>query len=151
MGLSRQFATDVSLETKGIVIDYGTDRVKIARAGGANKKYEKLLEAKTKHLRRALIVGAIDNEESMAILREVFAETIVLGWEVNTGTEVDPKWEKGIEPKDAGEKGDKLLPCNAKNYKKVFINLPDLFTDIQQQAQAGALYRREINGADSGN
>lgn len=151
MGLNRQFATDVKLETQGITIDYGTDRIKIARAGGANKKYEKLLEAKTKHLRRAFIVGAVGNEESMAILREVFAETIVLGWEVNTGTEVEPKWEKGIEPKDAGEKGDKLLPCNTSNYRKVFLNLPDLFLDIQQQAQAGALYRTEINEADSGN
>jgi len=151
MGLSKQFATDVSLETKGITIDYGTDRIKIARAGGANKKYEKLLEAKTKHLRRALVVGAVGNEQSMAILREVFAETIMLGWEVNTGTEADPKWEKGIDPKDAGEVGEKLLPCNPSNYKKVFINLPDLFLDIQQQAQAGALFRQEINEAQAGN
>ncbi len=153
MGLSRQFATDRKLETQGIIIDYGTDRVRIARAGGSNKKYEKLLESKTKHLRRALIVGAIGNDQSMAILRDVFAETIVLGWEVNTGTETVPKWEKGIDPKDAGEKADKgkLLSCNATNYKKVFINLPDLFLDIQQQAQAGALYRTEINEADSGN
>ena len=151
MGLSGQFATDVSLETNGITIDYGTDRVKIARAGGANKKYEKLLEAKTKHLRRAIVVGAVGNDQSMAILREVFAETIVLGWEVNKGTEAEPKWEKGIEPKDAGETGEKLLSCNSSNYKKVFIHLPDLFLDIQQQAQAGALFRLEVNEAQAGN
>lgn len=151
MGLSKQFATDMSLETKGIVIDYGTDRITIARAGGANKKYERLLEAKTKHLRRALVVGAVGNEQSMAILHEVFAETIVLGWEVNTGTATKPKWEKGIDPKDAGEIGDNLLPVNADNIKKVFIHLPDLFLDIQEQARAGALYRQEINEAQAGN
>ena len=34
-----QFETDPVLESEGIWIDYGAFRVKIARAGGANKKY----------------------------------------------------------------------------------------------------------------
>ena len=152
MGLKSQFATDVSLETKGITIDYGTDRILIARAGGANKKYERMMESKTKHLRRALMVGAISNEQATAISQEVYAETVVLGWETNTGTVAKPKWEKGIDPKDAGKTGIKtLLPVTAANIKAVFTNLPDLFLDLQQQAQAGALYRAELNEADSGN
>lgn len=151
MGLKAQFATDVSLETKGIVIDYGNDRIKIARAGGANKKFERLLEAKTKHLRRAIAVGAIGNEQSMAIMRECYAEAVVLDWETNTGTLAEPKWERGIDPKDAGEKGKELLPCTPANYKKVFLHLPDLFIDLQQQAQAGASYRTEINEGSAGN
>lgn len=151
MGLKAQFATDVSLETKGIIIDYGMDRIKIARAGGANKKFERLLEAKTKHLRRAIQIGAISNEQSNVIMREVFAETVVLDWETNTGTLVEPKWEKGIDPKDAGKTGKALLPVNAENVNAVFTNLPDLFIDLQQQAQAGALYRLEINEASAGN
>jgi hypothetical protein len=151
MGLKAQFATDVSLETSGIIIDYGNDRIKIARAGGANKKFERLLETKTKHLRRAIAVGAIGNEQSMAILREVYAQTIVLSWETNTGTLTEPKWDKGIDPKDAGKTGKALLPVTAENVKAVFTNLPDLFIDLQQQAQAGALYRQEINEGSAGN
>ncbi len=151
MGLQKQFATDAAMETKGIVIDYGMDRVRIARAGGANKKYEKLLEKKTQHIRRALSVGAIGSEQSMAIMREVFAETVVLGWEVNKGTETVPKWERGIDPVDAGEAAGRLLPVTIENIKKVFIKLPDLFIDLQQQAQVGALYRQEINEASAGN
>ena len=151
MGLKDQFATDVSLETEGIVIDYGTDRVRIARAGGANKKFAKLLERKTKPFRRAIAVGAFDNDRSMSILRDVYAEAVVLNWEVNKGTDQEPKWVKGIDPKDAGMTGKDLLPVTPENVKKVFLNLPDLFTDLQQQAVAGALYRQETDEGSAGN
>lgn len=151
MGLQEQFATDVSLETEGIVIDYGNDRIRIARAGGANKKFAKLLERRTKPFRRAIAVGAFSNDRSMDIMREVYAHAVVLDWEVNKGTETVPKWEKGIDPKDAGTTGKNLLPVTPENIKKVFINLPDLFIDLQQQAQAGALYREEMNKDASGN
>ena len=151
MGLRAQFATDHSLETTGIIIDYGTDRVKIARAGGANKAFVRLLDIKTKPFRRAIAVGAFDNEHSLLIMREIYAEAVILDWEHNTGTLTEPKWEKGIDPKDAGMTGKGLLPVTVENVMKVFINLPDLFMDLQQQAQAGALFRTEINEADLGN
>jgi len=151
MGLKNQFATDVGLETKGIYIDYGNDRILIARAGGGNKKFARLLETKTKPFRRAIAVGAFDGDRSLAILREVYAEAVVLGWEVNKGTDVEPKWEKGIDPADAGLTGEKLLPVNRENVLKVFANLPDLFLDLQQQAQAGALFRAEMSDASAGN
>jgi len=156
MGLNAQFKTDKSMETKGIIIDYGKDRVRVARAGGANKKYEKMLERKTQHMRRALAVGAISNDQSNSILREVFSETVILGWEVNTGTETVPKWEKSIDPVDAGmepsiKPNKALLPVTPENIRKVFLHLPDLFVDIQQQAQVGALYRQEINEGSAGN
>jgi len=154
MGLKGQFATDQSLETKGIVIDYGDDRIRIARAGGANKAFVRLLEAKTKPLRRAIAVGAIDNDRSLAIMREIYADTIILGWEANMGTLTRPEWRSGIRPSDAGEDvgNDKeLLPVNKENILKVFNNLPDLFIDIQQQAAAGALFRAEINEQSVGN
>lgn len=151
MGLQEQFATDASLESKGIIVDYGKDRIRIARAGGANKAFARLVEKKTKPFRRAIQVGAFDNDRSIAILREVYAEVVVLDWEVNKGTIDKPKWTKGIDPKDAGEDGKDLLPVNPENIKKVLLNLPDLFLDLQQQAQTGALYRAELNEADSGN
>lgn len=152
MGLKSQFYTDVLLETKGVVIDYGKDRIRIARAGGSNKRYEKLLERKTRHIRRALgVPGAVSNDESNAIMREVFAETVVLGWEVNKGTETVPKWEKGIDPVDAGEAVGKLLPVTVENIVKVFLYIPDLLIDLQQQALLGKLFNQEIDEASAGN
>jgi hypothetical protein len=151
MGLTAQFATDATLEEKGILIDYATDRIRIARAGGANKKFARLLEARTRPFRRAIAVGAFDNDRSLSLLGDVYAETVVLDWEHNVGTEKKPKWKKGIHPKDAGEEGTDLLPVTVENVKKVFAHLPDLFTDLQQQAQGGALYREELNLASAGN
>jgi len=151
MALQTQFATNTSLENEGIVIDYGNDRVKIARAGGANKKFAKLLERLTKPFRRAIAVGAFDDDRAMGLLQTVYAKTVILGWEVNQGTDANPKWVKGIDPKDAGQSGKELLKVTPENVMRVFKHLPDLFIDLQQQAQAGALFRAEINEADLGN
>lgn len=151
MGLKKQFKTDKSLETRGIVIDYGDTRVTIARAGGANKRFIRLLEAKTRPLRRAIASGILDNERSNAILREVYAKAVVLDWQENVGTAEEPKWEKGIAAEDAGAEGKDLLPVTEENVIRVFNNLPDMFADIQAQAQAGALFRDELNEAAAGN
>ncbi|MGD9210528.1 MAG: hypothetical protein PVI90_07120 [Desulfobacteraceae bacterium] len=143
MSLKKQFATDKNLETKGIWVDYGDVRIRIARAGGANKKYTKRLDQLTKPVRRAIQIGSLQEERSQIILRTVFAETVVLDWQVKIGED----WKKGIDPEDAGVKadGDKLLPVNFENIVKVFTMLPDLFFDLQQQAQNGMLFQEEIN------
>lgn len=140
MSLSKQFKTDNTLETKGIVIDYGETRIRIARAGGANKTYLQALERETKPHRKAIMGGFFDTERSNKIIRDIFAKHVVLDWEVS----VDGKWKRGISPEDAGEKGKDLLPVSAENVVKVFENLPDLFADLSQQANSNALFRAEI-------
>ncbi len=154
MGLKNQFASDKTLESKGIIIDYGDARIRIARAGGANKKFAKALDRKTKPFRRAIQAGVLDNDRSNKLLMEVYAKTVVLDWETNTGTDSDPVWTNGIDPEDAGvdpvEEGG-LIQVNEENILKVFLNLPDLFFDLQQQAQAGTLFRAELDEAAAGN
>lgn len=135
-GLYESYETDPEREVNGILIDYGNFRVTVARAGGANKQYLKLLEAKTKPFKRAMAVEAMDNELSLEILKEVYAETIVKDWE----TKVDGKWKKGIEQKGS----DKLLPVNAKNVMQTFINIPDIFLGIREDADRIALYRMSL-------
>ena len=131
MSLKSQFKTDKKLETKGIVIDYGETRVTVARAGGANKRFSRMLDAKTKPYRRAIALGSFDDERSNAILREVYAHTVVIGWEENVGTTAEPQWEAGISPEDAGvESSDALLPVTPENVMSVLGNLPDLFIDL---------------------
>ncbi|MCK5131698.1 MAG: hypothetical protein KAR40_06045 [Candidatus Sabulitectum sp.] len=147
MSLRSQFKTDKSLETKGIVIDYGDTKITAARAGGANKRYMKRLDFKTKPFRRAMIAGSMDTKLQTSILMAVIAETVVLDWK----TKVKNKWVKGIDPEDAGKPAGKLLPVSVENITAVFENLPDLFMDLQAQVQNGALYRDEINEEDLGN
>jgi hypothetical protein len=45
----------------------------------------------------------------------------------------------------------KVLPFSYENCLKVFNDLPDLFKDIQEQAQRSALFRAELLERDAGN
>ena len=143
MSMYAQFQTDETLETKGVIIDYGQFRVTLARAGGANKKYSKVMESKAKPFRRAIQTETLDNDVAMKMLRESFAEACVLNWEVKGE---DEEWTRGIEGKD----GD-LLDFNRDNVIATFENLPDLFSDLQEQANKVSIYREEILEQDSGN
>lgn len=134
MGLYSTFKTDAELETKGSVLDYGDFQIRIAFAGGANKKYTKYAEAKLKPLTRAIETGAVDEERSRAIMADIYAKTIILEWQ----TIVDDEPKMGIEGPD-GE----LLEFNEQNVKETLIALPHLFTDIQEQANSIALFRQK--------
>lgn len=139
MSLYKLFKTDQNLETDGIFIEYGTDddgkpiRIKIARAGGSNKAFSKQLEKATRPYRKAIQSGMLDNATADRLYKDVFADTVVLGWE-NV---------KGADGKD--------LPFNRENVLKLFEDLPDLFADLREQASSVALFREEVAEQDLGN
>ena len=143
-----QFETDESLETSGIWIHYGEFRVKIARAGGANKKYLSYSEAKTKPFRRAIAAGTMPEERSRAILFEIFAKTVIMDWQIADGIDKngEVKWKSGIHKKGGGS-----LDYSPENVIKTFKLLPALFFDIQQAADSIALFRKEEMEADGKN
>lgn len=145
MSMYQQFKTDPELEKKGIELDYGDFVVTIARAGGANKRFDKVLEAKTKPYRRAIQTETLDPKVGERLLREVYAETVVLNW--HTRTE-DDELMPGIENPDPN---GPLLPVTAENLIATFKNLPDLYTDIVEQSKKVALYRQTILEEDAGN
>lgn len=138
-GLYNLFKTDENLETDGIFIEYGeTDdgkpiRIKIARAGGSNKAFSKALEKATRPHRKAIQSGFLDNATADRLYKEVFAETVVLGWE-------------NVEGPDG-----KLLDFNRENVLKLFTDLPDLFQDLREQASNVSLFREEVMEKDLGN
>ena len=142
MGMYDIFEADENLETSGIWIDYGDFRVKIASAGQGNKKYVRYAEKALKPIRRAMQAGALSNERSMAVMSDIYAQTIVLDWQVK----VDNEWKTGIE----GREGE-ILPFNKEEVQKVFTSLPNLFIDIQEQAQSIANFRKSGLEDDSGN
>lgn len=139
MSLFKQFKTDASLETKGVIIQYGyTDQgkpiqIKICRAGGANTAYSRVLEAKVKPYRRQIQNDTMDRDTMIAIMREVFADTVVIGWE---------------NVQDA--EGNEML-FSRDNVIKLFEELPELFEDIQAQASNVAIFREEILAAEAKN
>lgn len=139
MSLYSQFKTEDSLEKQGILLEYGTTEdgkpicIRIARAGGANKAYEKRMEAEVKPYRRMIQNETIETSVVTRILRKVFAETVVLGWE------------------NVQDESGKDIPFNVENCIKLFEDLPDLFKDVQEQAQRAALFRAEVREADAKN
>ena len=140
------FRTDDELERKGIVIEYDSFRVTIARAGGSNKAFERALEAKSRPFRRAIQAETFGRDRMNALVRETFVETCVRNWEVNTGTEAAPNWQQGIEAEDGS-----LLPFNRDNVLATFIALPDLYNDLQEQASKVSLFRAEVREQEAKN
>lgn len=145
MGMYDVFETDEDLETSGIWLDYGDFRVKIASAGQGNKKYVKYAEKALKPVRKAMQAGALSNERSQAIMSDIYAKVIVLDWEVQ-----DPKKEgkmvSGIEARDGT-----ILPFNPENVQATLKALPNLFIDIQEQANSIANFRKAELEEDAGN
>lgn len=142
MGMYDVFETDEDLETSGIWLDYGDFRVKIASAGQGNKKYVKYAEKALKPVRKAMQAGALSNERSIAIMSDIYAKTIVLDWEVIEAG----KPKKGIEQRDG-----KIAPVNYDTVRQVFIDLPNLFIDIQEQANSIANFRKAELEEEAGN
>ena len=139
MSLYKQFKTDKNVEKEGIVLNYGKNskgediEIRIARAGGANVQYAKLLEAKTKPYRRQIQNETLDNEVAEKITKEVYAKAVVMGW---TGVE---------------DENGKPLEFSSENCIKLFDDLPDLWMDIQQQSTKAALFRADILEQDAKN
>lgn len=130
VGLYAQFQTDPDMEKTGIELVFRMGngipdvKIQIARAGGGNTRYNKVLEFKTKPYRRQIQTETISDADYQAIMREVYAETVILRWEGVTDREGNP------------------LPFSKENVVQVLKDLPDLFTDIQQQANKVALFRK---------
>ncbi len=135
MSLYDTFKADSEMESgTGIWLDYGDGgQINIRRAGGSNKRYGAVLAAKMKPYQRQLQNGTMDDEVSRRILAEVYASTVIVGW-------------KGVD----GPNG-KTLACTEENVVRVLLDLPDLFRDIQDQANSLANFRAEQAEADAKN
>ena len=139
MSLYKQFATDKNVERDGVVLSYGKNSknkditLRIARAGGANIRYTKLLEAAIKPYRRQLQNETMDNGVAEDITMRVYAQSVVLGWE-------------GVEDENGND-----MEFTVENCMKLFKDLPDLWADIQSQATRAALFRQDILEADAKN
>lgn len=130
----QQFKTDNKIEQDGVFLDYGGFRLKIARAGGANVRFNKILQAKFKPHKRLMAMDNMEDELARKLMAEAYAEGVVLGWD----SVVDDK----VVPYILDEKGEKM-EFNRENCIKLLLDLPDLFSDLQTQANAISNFRVE--------
>ena len=128
------WGTDAIMETGGVWIDYGkAGKFLIARSGGANTKFAKVLEVKMRPYRRQMDQGKMDNDVANRVLLESFIDACLLDW-------------KGIKSEDGKEM--KFTKVNA---LKLFTDLPDLFADLREQSSKMATFQMEEIEDDAGN
>ncbi len=117
--------TSVDKEVNGTVVEYGDAKITLARAGGRNHRFAETLSKKLQPYRRAASNGTLPPETDRKLLIEVYAETVVLGWENILDQDGSP------------------IPCNKQNIIKVFTDLPDFFRDIQELANSVTTFREQ--------
>ncbi len=131
------YETDMNKEVEGFW--YSVNKkvsVKLARAGGSNLAFTKAMEEKTREHRKrggALEGDRMDIELATDIMKQAFAETIILDW-------------KGFTNK----KG-KTVSYTAKVAYDTMVALPDLFNELRDAAGEAANYRSEDIQDDVGN
>jgi hypothetical protein len=133
------FKTNKDTEQNGIFLEYGKTadgrpiRFKIARAGGNNTKFAKLLDRKTKPYRRQLQNETMDPKVAEQIFMEVYSESVVLGWE-------------NVEDENGSPLNYSPEAC-----LKLFKDLPDLFNDIRDQSTKISSYQLEVRESEAKN
>ncbi len=85
------------------------------RAGGSNKKFIRMFQAKIKPYRRQVDSGTLDTEVSDEIMRDVYVHTVVLDWE-------------GIKDGDGND-----VPFDRETAKDFFKVVPELFNEVVAQ------------------
>ena len=128
------YETNAELEAEGFW-HYVNPKIafKLARSGGANTAFQKAVEKKTRPHRRAIQNDEMDTELANELMREAFAETIVLGW-------------KGVKGKD-----NKEIKWSVAQARKMLKELPDLFAELRDAAGQASNFRQTEMDDDLGN
>lgn len=143
--LYSMFQTDKSLETEGIWYDFDDETgFRLARAGGANVKFAKAVEEKTRPHRRQIDNGTIDPEVGNRLLIEAFVGTVLLDWKGVRGP------AKGKDEKGNDIPGDPV-PFNRANAIKLLTDMPDLFNELRDESTKMANFRNKVVEDDAGN
>jgi hypothetical protein len=132
------FETDAAMEQEGIWVNYEDfGKFLVARAGGANKAYQKALEKELRPHRKllkkrkaALPVDIVSNA-----VKAAFIETVLLDWQ-------------GIK-----DRKGKAIKFSKENAAKLFEDLPALYEDLLEQSSDHETYavEEEIVKDDAGN
>lgn len=161
MGMYEHHKTDAELERKGVWVDYGGFRVRIAKAGGANRAYLQKVELETKPIRRSMAAGTLSEDRARPIMINVFVDTIIMGWQVfesfNDNPDAEKKatkaqiaeggiWKDGIEQPDGS-----LGEFTNANVTAALNALPAVFNLIKQDAMADDIYLESVREDEAKN
>ncbi len=127
MSLYDMYETDPDMETGGVILNYGEgQRIKVARAGGANVQFGKSLERTMRPYRKQLDNGTLDNDVANKLFVRVYAESVVKDWE-------------GVTDRDK-----KPMKFSVENCVQLFTDLPELFADVREASNAISNYKLDM-------
>lgn len=121
------YDTDADLETgKGVWLKFpGKRRIRILRAGGANRAFGRRYAALTKPYRREMDQDMLDPDISERIMRQLYAEHVVVDWE-------------GITDKDGA-----TIPYSREAGIAFFTAFPEVLKDVIHYATEAATFINE--------
>ncbi len=158
--LFEMFEMDVDLEREGIMVNYGSVKFSLARAGGRNAAFKKLFSGKAKKYRHQIDNETLSDDVADKIMVESYAEAVVLGWwsrkenadgDALLDKDGEEQWVDTIEVPTADGKKTKNVKFSVPECIKLFTNLPDLFADVQRMAAKSANFRKLLDEEDEGN
>lgn len=146
MSLRRVYKTDSAKETGGIPVhmapndDGSIPTFYVARSSRANPKYLAALERILKPHRPAIARNALPVGMSEKLMRQVFIEGALIGWDNVLSSDVNGN------PDSEG-----FAQFNETNAETLFDGLPELFAELESKASDMSNFKAEQLEADSGN
>tara|TARA_R110002096_G_scaffold375632_1_gene569251 strand:- start:41 stop:457 length:417 start_codon:yes stop_codon:yes gene_type:complete len=129
MSLYKKYETDTKAEVEGIELDFGDGVIfKVARAGKSNPAFSKASRKRTKPYLFAIKAGTLSDEVATTVLINVYADSVVLGWE-------------GVTDKE-GES----LEYSRENVVKLLTDLPDLLEQIKEYSEDSDSFNAATHG-----
>lgn len=125
------YKTDSSVEATGVEVNYGDngngeDTVfVVGRAGGGNESYQKALTSAVRPHRKQIQTGTLSPKVWDKVMLDVYMKTVIKG-------------ARGLVDQQGNP-----IEASAENIRMVLTELPDLFKDIQEQANEAALFRAD--------
>lgn len=114
--LYKKFATNHDKEKDGIWVNYDDARFLIARAGGANTRFQVTLSSKIRPYKKQIATQTLSDEESARIMVEVFVEGVLRDWE------------------NVEDENDNPLEFTRENAIKLLSDIPELLEFLREEA-----------------
>lgn len=137
MSLYDRFKMNPDALEKGVWLEFETTRIRLARAGEGNKKFEVVSAAVNRKHARAIAKDLLTINQQREIQFEIFAEAVVTEWEYRENE--NSEWKPGIEQPDGS-----AIPPTKENIIATWRALPDLFLECRETAMNDQLYRASL-------
>ena len=125
-------------EKVGTYIEESAFRIRVARAGGKNAKYQSIYDAVTKSHRRAIQTETLPKDIVMALNAEIAAKALVTEWSINEnfgktaedGSSLPVVWKVNSIHGVDGE----VVEATVENITAVLIRYNDLYIRVAGHA-----------------